>query len=185
MFAADPSRFSRLSLEVDGLLLDYSKNRLDAQTLVALLGLARAAEVESHRDSMFACERINVTENRAVLHVALRAPKDATFMLDGVNVVDEVQSVLEAMTDFAEGIRSGAIAGTGGAFTDVVNIGIGGSDLGPAMVTRALSPYHDGPRPPTSSRMSTAHIFTTPSPASTRRRRSSSWRQRRSRRSRP
>ncbi len=161
MFAADPSRFSRLSLEVDGLLLDYSKNRLDAQTLVALLGLARAAEVESHRDSMFACERINVTENRAVLHVALRAPKDATFMLDGVNVVDEVQSVLEAMTDFAEGIRSGAIAGTGGAFTDVVNIGIGGSDLGPAMVTRALSPYHDGPRLHFVSNVDGAHIHDT------------------------
>ncbi|MCX5515204.1 glucose-6-phosphate isomerase [Kaistia algarum] len=161
MFAADADRFARLSLEVDGLLLDYSKNRLDTQAVIALLSLARAAGVEARRAAMFGAERINVTENRAVLHVALRAQKGESYVLDGENVVEEVHSVLDAMATFAEGIRSGAIAGTGGAFTDVVNIGIGGSDLGPAMVTRALSPYHDGPRLHFVSNVDGAHIHDT------------------------
>ncbi|WP_336800098.1 glucose-6-phosphate isomerase [Kaistia sp. MMO-174] len=161
MFAADPSRFSRLSASDDGLLLDYSKNRLDTAAMVALLDLARVAGVEKRRDAMFAGEKINVTENRAVLHVALRARPDESYVVDGKNVVEDVQSVLAAMSKFAEGVRDGSIAGTGGRFTDVVNIGIGGSDLGPAMVTRALSPYHDGPRLHFVSNVDGAHIHDT------------------------
>jgi glucose-6-phosphate isomerase len=161
MFAADPARFNRLSASVDGMLLDYSKNRIDTAAVVALLDLARIAGVEERRDAMFAGEKINVTENRAVLHVALRATPDESYLVDGKNVVDDVQSVLAAMSAFAEGIRDGSIAGTGGRFTDVVNIGIGGSDLGPAMVTRALSPYHDGPRLHFVSNVDGAHIHDT------------------------
>jgi len=161
MFAADPARFSRLSASDDGLLLDYSKNRIDTAAMVALLDLARTAEVEERRDAMFAGEKINVTENRAVLHVALRATPDESYIVDGKNVVEDVQSVLAAMSKFAEGVRDGSIAGTGGRFTDVVNIGIGGSDLGPAMVTRALSPYHDGPRLHFVSNVDGAHIHDT------------------------
>ncbi|MBZ9935385.1 glucose-6-phosphate isomerase [Mesorhizobium sp. BR1-1-16] len=161
MFAADPQRFQRLSLTVDGLLLDYSKNRLDTAAVIALLDLARAAGVEARRAQMFAGEKINVTENRAVLHVALRAQRGESYVVDGTNVVDEVHSVLDAMAAFANGIRSGAIAGTGGKITDVVNIGIGGSDLGPAMVTLALSPYHDGPRAHFVSNVDGAHIHDT------------------------
>ncbi|MET4633269.1 glucose-6-phosphate isomerase [Kaistia defluvii] len=161
MFAADPARFSRLSASVDGMLLDYSKNRIDTAAVVALLDLARIAGVEERRDAMFAGEKINVTENRAVLHVALRATPGESYIVDGKNVVDDVQSVLAAMSAFAEGIRDGSIAGTGGRFTDVVNIGIGGSDLGPAMVTRALSPYHDGPRLHFVSNVDGAHIHDT------------------------
>ncbi|MCX5568903.1 glucose-6-phosphate isomerase [Kaistia nematophila] len=161
MFAADPSRFSRLSASDDGLLLDYSKNRLDTAAMVALLDLARVAGVEERRDAMFAGEKINVTENRAVLHVALRATQNESYVVDGKNVVEDVQSVLAAMSKFAEGVRDGSIAGTGGRFTDVVNIGIGGSDLGPAMVTRALSPYHDGPRLHFVSNVDGAHIHDT------------------------
>ncbi len=161
MFAADPQRFQRLSLTVDGILLDYSKNRIDTAAVVALLDLARAAGVEARRAAMFAGEKINVTENRAVLHVALRAERDESYVVDGENVVPGVHAVLDAMAAFANGIRSGAIAGKGGAFTDVVNIGIGGSDLGPAMVTLALSPYHDGPRAHFVSNVDGAHIHDT------------------------
>ena len=161
MFAADPARFSRLSVSADDLLLDYSKNRIDAAAVVALLDLARVAGVEERRDAMFAGEKINVTENRAVLHVALRAALGETYLVDGKNVVDDVEAVLTAMSAFAEGVRDGSIAGVGGRFTDVVNIGIGGSDLGPAMVTRALSPYHDGPRLHFVSNVDGAHIHDT------------------------
>jgi len=161
MFAADPARFSRLSVSADDLLLDYSKNRIDAAAVVALLDLARVAGVEERRDAMFAGEKINVTENRAVLHVALRAAPGETYLVDGKNVVDDVEAVLTAMSAFAEGVRDGSIAGVGGRFTDVVNIGIGGSDLGPAMVTRALSPYHDGPRLHFVSNVDGAHIHDT------------------------
>lgn len=161
MFAADPQRFQHLSLTVDGLLLDYSKNRIDKDVIPALLDLARAAGVEARRAMMFAGDKINVTEQRAVLHVALRAEKDEVYTVDGDNVVPQVHAVLDAMSAFADSIRSGAIAGKGGAFTDIVNIGIGGSDLGPAMVTRALSPYHDGPRLHFVSNVDGAHIHDT------------------------
>ncbi|NIA67404.1 glucose-6-phosphate isomerase [Pelagibius litoralis] len=142
LFAEDAGRFERFSLRLDDLLLDYSKNRIVAETLEKLVALARAAGVEAARDAMFAGEKINVTEGRAVLHTALRNRSDRPVLVDGRDVMPDVRGVLDAMAAFAEGVRSGAIVGAGGErFTDIVNIGIGGSDLGPAMVTRALSPY--------------------------------------------
>ncbi|WP_299625830.1 glucose-6-phosphate isomerase [Pelagibius sp.] len=142
LFAEDPERFERFSLRLDDLLLDYSKNRILAETMERLLALARAAGVEAARDAMFAGEKINVTEGRAVLHTALRNRSDRVVLVDGRDVMGDVRSVLEATAAFADGVRDGALtAATGERFTDVVNIGIGGSDLGPAMVTRALSPY--------------------------------------------
>jgi glucose-6-phosphate isomerase len=147
LFAADPQRFERLSLSDDALLVDLSKNRLTTETVALLVELARAAAVEGHRDAMLRGARINVTENRAVLHTALRAAPDADIRVDGDNVVPLVRAELARCFAFAEAVRSGRIASSSGApFTDVVNIGIGGSDLGPAMVARALSPFADGPR---------------------------------------
>ncbi|HEY5081725.1 MAG TPA: glucose-6-phosphate isomerase [Bauldia sp.] len=145
-FADDPGRFAAYSISFGNFLLDYSKNLIDAETMRHLLALAEAAEVERHRGQMFAGEVVNVTENRPALHVALRSAPDDVYRVDGQNVVPEVHAVLARMKEFAEGVRSGTIAGTGGKFTDVVNIGIGGSDLGPKMATIALKPYHDGPR---------------------------------------
>ena len=145
-FADDPDRFSTYSLSVGNFLVDYSKNLIDAEIMRHLLALAEAAAVERHRALMFAGEAINSTEKRPALHVALRSAPDDVFRVNGVNVVPEVHAVLNRMTEFADGVRSGAIAGAGGKFTDIVNIGIGGSDLGPKMATIALKPYHDGPR---------------------------------------
>ncbi len=145
-FADDPDRFRTYSLSFGSFLLDYSKNLIDAEIMRHLLALAEAAGIERHRALMFSGEPINVTENRPVLHVALRAAPDDVYRVNGVNVVPEVHAVLDRMAEFAEGVRSGTIAGTGGKFTDVANIGIGGSDLGPKMATIALKPYHDGPR---------------------------------------
>ncbi len=145
-FADDPGRFDKFSLSLGDFLLDYSKNLIDEDLMARLVGLARAADVEKRRDAMFAGEAINVTENRPVLHVALRAGPDEVYRAGGVNVVPEVHEVLDRMADFADGVRSGSIVGAAGRFTDVVNIGIGGSDLGPAMATLALSAFHDGPQ---------------------------------------
>jgi glucose-6-phosphate isomerase len=145
-FADDPVRFRKFSLTVGSLLLDYSKNLIDEATMANLVALAEAAEVEKFRARMFSGEPINVTEDRPALHVALRAASDDVYRVAGRNVVPDVQAVLARMSDFAVGVRSGVIAGTGGPFTDVVNVGIGGSDLGPAMATRALKAWHDGPR---------------------------------------
>lgn len=145
-FAGDPNRFKRFSLSAADILLDYSKNLVDGETMNLLVSLAEAAEVEKHRAAMFGGEAINRTENRPVLHVALRARADEIYRAEGVNVVPEVRSVLKRMAAFADGVRSGNIAGTGGSITDIVNIGIGGSDLGPAMAARALHAFHDGPR---------------------------------------
>ena len=124
--------------------------------------LAKAADVEGRRDAMFAGDKINITENRAVLHVALRAPDGERFTVDGDNVVPEVHQVLDAMAAFADAVRSGKAGGaTGKPITDVVNIGIGGSDLGPAMASLALAPYHDGPRTHFVSNVDGAHIADT------------------------
>lgn len=143
LFAADPQRFARFSLRLGDLLLDYSKNRVTDETLRRLLDLARAADVEGWRDRMLAGERINLTEDRAVLHVALRAPRDRRITVDGTDVMPKVAAVLEQMRAFTEAVRSGAWKGAAGQpIADVVNIGIGGSDLGPAMATEALTPYH-------------------------------------------
>ncbi|MHA1549277.1 MAG: glucose-6-phosphate isomerase, partial [Alphaproteobacteria bacterium] len=140
------------------LFIDYSKNLIDDGVHKQLLDLAAAAGVGARRDAMFAGEAINETEGRSVLHVALRAGASDIYHADGGNVVPQVHGVLVRMGAFAEAVRSGAIAGRGGAFTDVINIGIGGSDLGPAMVVRALRPFHDGPRVHFVSNVDSAHI---------------------------
>jgi glucose-6-phosphate isomerase len=162
LFAADTNRFQTLSARLEDLLLDYSKTAVTAETIALLLALAKAADVEAKRDAMFAGEPINTTEGRAVLHTALRNQSGKPVMVDGVDVMPEVNAVLERMSAFADGIRSGKIAAAdGGRFTDVVNIGIGGSDLGPVMATLALAPYHDGPRLHYVSNVDGAHIADT------------------------
>jgi glucose-6-phosphate isomerase len=144
LFAADPKRGERLTVEACGLYLDYSKNRVNDETLKGLLQLAREVGLEAHRDKMFAGEKINITEDRAVLHVALRAPKGEVIKVDGVDVVPEVHKVLGAMGAFADRIRSGEWKGhTGKRIKNVINIGIGGSDLGPVMAYEALRHYSD------------------------------------------
>ncbi|TVR97817.1 MAG: glucose-6-phosphate isomerase [Rhodospirillales bacterium] len=142
LFDEDPGRFDRLSLRFGDLLLDYSKNRVTADTLELLVALARAADVEGWRERMFAGEKINATEGRAVLHVALRSLPERQIAVDGHNVMPDVTRVLQHMRTFSEAVRSGQWQGaTGKRITDVVNIGIGGSDLGPVMVTEALKPF--------------------------------------------
>ena len=161
-FTADPDRFARFSLTLDDLLFDFSRCALTADTLVLLEDLARAAGVEERRDAMFAGEQINATEGRSVLHVALRETASSSVLVDGVDVIPQVQAVLDDMSTFAGEIRSGGLRGASGAlFSDVVNIGIGGSDLGPAMATVALAPYHDGPRVHYVSNVDGAHIADT------------------------
>src|ERR1700730_4362210 len=145
-FADDPDRFRKFSLSATDLLYDYSKNLVDHEAMRLLFSLAETAEIEKHRAAMFSGEAINRTEKRPVLHVALRATPEEVYRAGGENVVPEVHAVLGRMADFANGVRDGGLSGGGGRFTDVVNIGIGGSDLGPRMATRALAPYHDGPR---------------------------------------
>lgn len=142
LFAEDPERFRRFSLRLDDLLVDYSKNRVTAETMRFLVALAEAADVPGWRERMFAGETINNTEGRAVLHVALRAARGERIVVDGADVVAPVHAVREQMRAFADAVRSGAWLGaTGEPISDVVNIGIGGSDLGPVMVTEALKPY--------------------------------------------
>jgi glucose-6-phosphate isomerase len=142
LFADDPKRGVRMTLEAAGLFLDYSKNRVTDETLALLLRLAKESGLRPRIEAMFKGEKINVTENRAVLHVALRAPKGASFLVDGQNVVPQVHAVLDRMADFANRVRSGAWKGhTGKRTRNVVNIGIGGSDLGPVMAYEALKHY--------------------------------------------
>jgi len=142
LFAEDSGRFFAYSLRLGDLLVDYSKQRIDWETLGLLIELAREAGVETARDAMFAGERINVTEDRAVLHVALRNQSDRPMLVDGVDVMPEVRAVLARMKTFSDQVRSGAWRGaTGKPIATVINIGIGGSDLGPVMVTEALTPY--------------------------------------------
>src|SRR5690242_14159699 len=142
LFAADPSRGERLALEAEGIFLDYSKNRINDETLRLLVALAEERGVAERRDAMFAGERINVTEDRAVLHVALRAPRGTRIEVDGEDVVPGVHEVLDRMSDFADRVRSGEWKGhTGKRIRNVVNIGIGGSDLGPVMAYEALRHY--------------------------------------------
>src|SRR5690606_5035212 len=158
-FANDPERFARHSLTIGDLILDYSKCAVTGETMKLLASMAEAAGVEERREAMFSGERINVTEGRAVLHTALRGGAGDKVLLDGHDVMPAVESVLRAMSAFAEGVRSGAIRGaTGKPFTDVVNGGIGGSDLGPVMATLPLAPYHDGPRSHFVSNVDGAHI---------------------------
>jgi glucose-6-phosphate isomerase len=144
LFAEDPKRGERLTLEAVGLYLDYSKNRLVDETLRLLLTLAEESGLRERIDAMFRGEKINITENRAALHVALRAPKGHPILVDGVDVVPQVHAVLDKMSAFANRIRSGAWKGhTGKRMRNIVNIGIGGSDLGPVMAYEALRHYSD------------------------------------------
>ena len=142
MFADDPQRGSRMSVEAIGVFLDYSKNRITDETIRLLVQLAEESGLREGIEAMFRGEKINVTENRAVLHVALRAPREASIMVDGENVVPHVHAVLDRMTDFAHRVRRGEWKGyTGKPIRNVVNIGIGGSDLGPVMAYEALKHY--------------------------------------------
>ena len=135
LFAQDPARFDRFSLGFDDILFDYSKNRITEESVELLLALARQASVDSAIESMFNGAKINTTEDRAVLHIALRNRSNRPIFVDGVDVMPAVNAVLAKMRKFSEAIRSGAWKGyTGKAITDIVNIGIGGSDLGPKMV---------------------------------------------------
>jgi glucose-6-phosphate isomerase len=144
LFADDPVRGERMTAEAAGIFLDYSKNRIDDETLRLLIELAEQSGLRPRIDAMFRGEKINVTEDRAVLHVALRMPRGATIFVDGKNVVPEVHAVLDKMADFAQRIRSGQWKGhTGKSIRNVVNIGIGGSDLGPVMAYEALRHYSD------------------------------------------
>ena len=144
LFAKDPKRGERLTAEGAGLFLDYSKNRVTDQTLRLLVRLANESRLRERIEAMFRGEKINVTENRAVLHVALRAPRDASIFVDGKNVVPEVHAVLDKMAGFAERVRRGEWKGhTGKRIRNVINIGIGGSDLGPVMAYEALKHYSE------------------------------------------
>jgi glucose-6-phosphate isomerase len=144
LFADDPKRGERMTIEAAGLFLDYSKNRVTDETLRLLLQVAEGYGLRSRIDAMFKGEKINITEKRAVLHTALRAPKDATILVDGKNVVPEVHAVLEHMADFSSRVRSGQWKGhTGRGICNVINIGIGGSDLGPVMAYEALRHYSE------------------------------------------
>jgi glucose-6-phosphate isomerase len=144
LFARDPQRGQRLTAEAAGVYLDYSKNRITDDTLALLLRLAEEAGLRARIDAMFRGEKINVSENRAVLHVALRAPRGASILVDGENVVPDVHAVLDRMADFTNRVRGGAWKGhTGMPIRNIVNIGIGGSDLGPVMADEALRHYSD------------------------------------------
>ena len=144
LFAKDENRGERLTAEAAGIFLDYSKNRITDETLTLLFGLAKAAKVRDHIEAMFSGEKINVSENRAVLHIALRAPRGSTVMLDGKNVVPEVYETLDKMSAFADRLRSGEWKGhTGKRIRNIINVGIGGSDLGPVMAYEALKFYSD------------------------------------------
>jgi glucose-6-phosphate isomerase len=144
LFADDPERGTRLTAEAEGLFLDYSKNRVTDETLRLLVELAEESGLRERIEAMFSGEHSNITEDRAVLHVALRAPRDASIVVDGVDVVPEVHAVLDRMAQFSDAVRSGAWKGhTGRRIRNVVNIGIGGSDLGPVMAYEALRHYSD------------------------------------------
>jgi glucose-6-phosphate isomerase len=142
LFSEDPKRGERFTAEAAGLFLDYSKNRATDTTFKLLVQLAQECDLRAKMEAMFSGEKINVTESRAVLHVALRAPRDATILVDSKNVVPEVHAVLDKMADFSNRIRRGEWKGhTGKRIRNVVNIGIGGSDLGPVMAYEALKHY--------------------------------------------
>ncbi|MEM5499991.1 glucose-6-phosphate isomerase [Ahrensia kielensis] len=161
-FSNDPKRFENNSATFDDLLLDWSKCAVNDQTLTLLEDLALEKNVASKRDAMFNGEHINITEDRAVLHTALRNRSNLPIIEGGKDVMHDVNAVLDQMGVFSEGVRSGDItASNGKKFTDIVNIGIGGSDLGPAMAVLAMAPYHDGPRCHFVSNIDGAHIADT------------------------
>lgn len=151
-------RAAEFSVAMGEMMLDYSKTNIDSKTKALLLELAEVSGVKAKRAAMFSGDKINDTEGRAVLHTALRAGPDAAIGVDGSDVMPEVRATLKRMASFALDLRSGRIKGQGGTITDVINIGIGGSDLGPVMATLALAPYHDGPRVHYVSNVDGAHI---------------------------
>jgi glucose-6-phosphate isomerase len=162
LFAQDAERFKKFSITFESILLDFSKNRITAETLKLLYALAVERDVPGWAKKMFTGEKINITENRAVLHIALRNRSNRPILVDGKDVMPEVNAVLAHMETFSKAIRSGAWKGyTGKAITDFVNIGIGGSDLGPVMVTEALKPYGDGPKAHFVSNVDGTHIAET------------------------
>ncbi len=162
LFDNDPGRFERFSVSCCDILLDYSKNRITDETMTLLLQLARQRQLGEWIEKMFAGEKINSTEDRAVLHTALRNRGEQPVYVDGADVMPMVQQALSHMREFSDAVRSGAWRGyTGKTITDVVNIGIGGSDLGPAMVTEALKPYCSVPRVHFVSNVDGAHLATT------------------------
>ena len=160
MFEDDPARFSQFSADLDDLTIDYSKERVDADAMAHLFDLARAADVEGSRHAMFAGDHINTTEDRAVLHIALRGAPEDKYRVDGQATADLVAPVLDAFLTFADDVRAGrATNAKGAAFTDVVNIGIGGSDLGPVMAVRAMSKFTgEGPNVHFVSNVDGAHL---------------------------
>src|SRR5215510_14120822 len=142
LFAADPRRGERLTAQAVGIYLDYSKHRITDETLDLLVQLAESSGLREHIDAMFSGDRINLTEDRAVLHVALRAPQGQAILVDGVDVVPQVHTLLDRMADFADLVRAGVWKGhTGRRIRNIINIGIGGSDLGPVMAYEALKAY--------------------------------------------
>ena len=169
LFERDPERFASFSFRHEDLLVDLSKEKIDRTVLDALFALAEAAGLPARRDALFAGERVNATEGRAALHMALRGGTDPDVAVDGAAVRPEAEAVRERFLAFAENIRSGRYgARDGGPFTDVVHIGIGGSHLGPEMAVRALRPDHDGPRVHFIANVD-GRTSPTPSPPSTRR----------------
>ena len=163
MFAADPNRFESFTRNLDGLLVDFSKNLITDETLMLFSELAAECGLSESIDNMFSGEKINITEGRAVLHTALRNRSNRPTMVDGEDVMPLVNASLKKIRTFSEAIRSGEKKGfTGKVFTDVVNIGIGGSDLGPVMVTEALKPYwQEGLRPHYVSNIDGTHLAET------------------------
>ena len=145
LFDDDGDRFNKFSTRCGDILFDYSKNNISVEQLDGLFELARVADVSGKRADLFSGEHINITEDRAVQHTALRDLTASSIMIDGADVLPEITEVRRRIAEFANGARDGSIAGQGGRFTDIVNIGIGGSDLGPVMVAAGLAPYHDGP----------------------------------------
>ncbi len=162
LFARDAGRFAAFSAQFGDMLLDFSKTSLDARALTLLLDIAETAKVAAKRDAMFAGEAINTTENRPVLHTALRNLDNRPVLVNGEDVMPAVNETFARLFAFADGVRSGRIAAADGRpFTDVINIGIGGSDLGPVMATAALAPYHDGPRTHFVANIDGAHLADT------------------------
>src|SRR6185312_94696 len=162
LFASDSQRFAKFSLRFEDMLLDYSKNRIDEQIWALLLQLARECSVNKAIEAMFSGEKINATEGRPVLHIALRNRSNTPIYVDGKDVMPDVNRVLEQMKVFSEEVISGKWRGhTGKMITDVVNIGIGGSDLGPVMVTEALKAYGRNPRPHFVSNVDGTHLAET------------------------
>ncbi len=144
LFAEDPERGTRMTAEALGLYLDYSKNRITGETLQLLIRLAEESHLQERIDAMFRGDKINRTEKRAVLHTALRAPRNASIVVEGENVVPKVHAVLDRMAEFANRVRSGEWKGhTGKRIRNLINVGIGGSDLGPVMAYEALKHYSD------------------------------------------